>query len=335
MQFKKYHSIENTTNKKFIDYILSEKLDQGEFIVQEKAHGANLSFWYDGNTLLSGKRNSIIDNDDFYDYKKIENKCRDHVIDLYQQLKNGGFQFDTLAIYGEYIGGTYPHQDIPKDSSATRIQKGIFYAPGNEFYAIDMAIDGTLFDIDAFNSSMEKTQFLFAKTLFRGTFQDCLAYPNKFISKIPEWLGLPEIKDNICEGVVIKPVKPIFLPNNDRLILKNKNEKWAEKARQKKHVKKPEKRSDALLQLQATIEQYVTENRLRNVISKIGTINQNEFGKLMCDFSQDALKDFMKDHEEAFNQLEKKEQKLLSKQLNHFCSNLIRPNFINIVNDYY
>lgn len=51
MRFKKYSEIENSYRKKNIDIIVAEKLDKGEFVVQEKAHGANLSFWYDGNEL--------------------------------------------------------------------------------------------------------------------------------------------------------------------------------------------------------------------------------------------------------------------------------------------
>ena len=48
MRFRKYLDIENSYRKKFIDIVVAEKLDKGEFVVQEKAHGANLSFWYDG-----------------------------------------------------------------------------------------------------------------------------------------------------------------------------------------------------------------------------------------------------------------------------------------------
>ncbi|MBW2739846.1 MAG: hypothetical protein JRE64_13595, partial [Deltaproteobacteria bacterium] len=65
MRFRKYFDIENSYRKKFLDILAVEKLDKGEFVVQEKAHGANLSFWYDGKDLKSAKRSSFI-QDNFY-----------------------------------------------------------------------------------------------------------------------------------------------------------------------------------------------------------------------------------------------------------------------------
>ena len=60
MRFRKYLDIENSYRKKFLDIVVAEKLDKGEFVIQEKAHGANLSFWYDGKDLKSAKRGGFI-----------------------------------------------------------------------------------------------------------------------------------------------------------------------------------------------------------------------------------------------------------------------------------
>ena len=331
MKFKKYPSIENSYRKKIIDTIIEQEFDQGDFVVQEKAHGANLSFWYDGTNFQSAKRTGFIDND-FYDYEGVEKKYTKYIIDLYQLLKNDGYDFEILVIYGELIGGTYPHKDVLKDNSATRIQKGIFYAPHNDFYAIDMTLDGHLQDIDTFVKYMEQGGFLYAKTIFRGSLQDCLSYPNKFQSQIYKWLDLPEIEDNCCEGTVIKPVKPAFFRNTERVILKNKNEKWAEKAREKKRPPKAKPvYSDEVNKLCEALDLLVTQNRLRNVISKIGAIQKSEFGKLMQAFSKDCLEDFNTDHASEFQQLDKKEQKYITRNLNNTCSKLIRADFMNIV----
>ena len=331
MIFKKYHTIENSYRKKTIDAIIEQGLDDGQFVVQEKAHGANLSFWFDGENISSAKRSGFID-DDFYDYKVVEQKYKTHMEKLYELLKDNAYDFQVLVVYGELIGGSYPHSDVPKDKSATRIQKGIFYSPHNDFYAIDMALDGQLLDIDTYSNYMEQVGFLYSKTIFRGTFQECLAYPNQFQSQIPVWLGLPEIKDNCCEGTVVKPVTPLFFRNTERVILKNKNEKWAEKAKQKKRGPKPKPViSDAANKLWEELESFVTHNRLRNVLSKIGKIEKSDFGKLMAAFSRDILEDFNKDFEKDFKVLEKKEQKHLSRQLNNACSKMIRAEFLNIV----
>ncbi|MDO9566528.1 MAG: RNA ligase family protein [Candidatus Desulfaltia sp.] len=334
MRFRKYFDIENSYRKKFLDILAVEKLDEGAFVVQEKAHGANLSFWYDGKDLKSAKRSGFI-KDNFYDYMPVESKNRERVKKLYAILKKEGRDFSELAelaVYGELVGGTYPHKDVEKDTSATRIQKGIFYTPHNEFYAIDVAIDGQLLDVDKFNQVMEKAGFLYAKTIFRGTFEECLKYSNSFPSQISVWLGLPELEDNICEGVVIKSVIPKFLSDTTRVILKNKNERWAEKAKTRDRPKKPQMTlSEKGGELFNEMESLITENRLRNVLSKTGPIGQKEFGKLTQLFSKDILDDFFKDYLEEYNGLAKKEQKQSTRKLSQKCAELIRLNFMNIV----
>ena len=333
MRFRKYFDIENSYRKKFLDFLAVEKLDEGEFVVQEKAHGANLSFWYDGKDMKSAKRSGFIeDKDSFYDYMPVEDKNRERVKKLYAILRKQGCDFSKLAVYGELVGGTYPHKDVEKDASATRIQKGIFYTPHNEFYAIDVAIDDQLIDVDKFNEVMEKAGFVYAKTIFRGMFEECLKYSNSFPSQISVWLGLPELEDNICEGVVIKPVIPKFLSDTTRVILKNKNEKWAEKARARDGHKRPHMPlSEKGGELFNEMWSLITENRLRNVLSKTGPIGQKEFGKLIQLFSKDILADFFKDHIEEYNGLAKKEQKQLTRKLSQQCAELIRHNFMNIV----
>jgi len=51
-----------------------------------------------------------------------------------------------------------------------------------------------------------KAGFLYGKTIFRGTFEECLKYSNSFSSQVFVWMGLSKLEDNIFEGVVIKPV---------------------------------------------------------------------------------------------------------------------------------
>ena len=183
---------------------------------------------------------------------------------------------------------------------------------------------------------MEKTGFLFARTIFSGTFEECLNYPNTFSSQISVWAGFPKIEDNACEGIVIKPATPLFFSDTSRVILKNKNEKWAEKARKTDRVKKKAPSlSESCNKLCNDIESFITENRLHNVLSKTGPIVQKEFGKLIYLFSQDILDDFYKDHLKAYTALEKKEQKQLTKQMNKSAAVLIRSNFQNIVDGNY
>jgi hypothetical protein len=74
--FRKYNSIENSFHKDFIDRIIDEGFHNKEFVVQEKAHGANLSFWTnDGNSFQAGKRTGILEEDEnFYNFQDVRAK---------------------------------------------------------------------------------------------------------------------------------------------------------------------------------------------------------------------------------------------------------------------
>ena len=62
MEFKKYSSIENTYRKAEIDYIRQNAFDRGDFIIEEKVHGSNFAFYYDGTEIKCAKRTQFIDD---------------------------------------------------------------------------------------------------------------------------------------------------------------------------------------------------------------------------------------------------------------------------------
>jgi hypothetical protein len=81
------------------------------------------------------------------------------------------------------------------------------------------------------------------------------------------------------------------------------------------------------------MSKYLTENRLRNVLShgELGEINQKSFGKLLGLFSKDAIDDFIKDNPDMMDGLEKKSRKKVQKAFNKMAGDIIRPNFVNII----
>jgi Rnl2 family RNA ligase len=170
--------------------------------------------------------------------------------------------------------------------------------------------------------------------LFQGTLDECLEYPNAFQSCIAGWLGLPPVEDNICEGIVIRPVEPTFFRNGSRLLLKSKNAKFAEKKAIKKRQPKPfvePTYSEALKELLNVTEAYVTENRLNNVISKIGHVSiPRETGKLIGLFSKDTLDDFLKEYGNDYALLEKSEQKIVNTYVNKQAVGLIKKVYMNL-----
>jgi len=133
---------------------------------------------------------------------------------------------------------------------------------------------------------------------------------------------------------VIRPVEVLYLHNGSRVLLKNKNSRFAEK----KSVKKRQPKllvevtySEVLNMMLAEIEDYITDNRLNNVVSKIGQISvPKDTGKLIGLFSKDILNDFLKEHSGNYAQLEKSEQKILNKHINMRSTELIKSVYFRI-----
>ncbi len=345
MEFRKYNSLENTYLKDELDRIITSGNHLGEFVVQEKVHGANFSIWYNGKTFKMAKRSGFLeDNEDFYGAGKVLEKYKNNIETLYKMLNTNDIKQkenetdDTvLAVFGELFGGSYPHKEVKKVHNVQKIQAGVFYNPDIDFYVYDISVDGSFLSVDRCNELFAKNSFFYAKTLFKGSFEDALKYPNEFLTTIPFWLDLPDIDDqnmqNICEGVVIKPVEAIYLPNGSRVILKNKNEKWSEKKKKtSENTSKPEiQLSENGKVLFDELMSLITENRLKNVISKIGKIENKDFGKMMGLLSLDAYEDFCKSFLKPFEDLEKEEQKKIKKQMNNEASKLVKSCFRQIL----
>ena len=333
LEFKKYNSVENTYDKEFTEKIRMEGFGSLQYVVQEKVHGANCCLVTDGNSVRFAKRTSLIDAGElFYDYEKLLESYREQALGLFQRAREKHPDAESVLIYGEMFGGKYPHPDVKNDSKVMNIQKGVFYSPVHEFYGYDIYVSGSetgrFLSVDEINELFEQEKFLFAKTLFSGNLDECLKYPNDFQSCIAGWLGLPPLEDNICEGIVIRPVEPVYLRNGSRVLLKSKNSKFAEK----KSVKKRQPRvfaeptySEILNQQLVVAEDYITENRLNNVVSKIGHISiPKEMGKLIGLFSKDILEDYLKEHSGSYALLEKSEQKILNCHVNKQAIDLIK-----------
>lgn len=327
--FKKYTSIENTYREEFLDRIKGHFFGKDEFVVQEKAHGSNLSYWTrNGEDFHAAKRTGPLTEDEkFYNFQLILSEIKPQLQHIWNDLKQEIPDLEQLTFFGEVIGGTYPHPEVAKDKAAIRVQKGVFYSPKNHFFAFDLMINADRYlDIDVANNYFEKYQLLHAKTIFRGSIEDCLNYPNEFQSRIPNELGLPEIVPNIVEGVVIKPAKTRYFNNGTRVVLKNKNQKWSEKEKFGKRIKVEEPLPEKVVKLQEAILTYVTENRLNNVLSKIGEVTQKDFGKVLGMFNKDVVEDFLKDYHEIMDELEKKEAKSVTKSYQKVAAELVRKN---------
>jgi len=345
MEFQKYSSIENTYREKNLFEIQTRGLDQGEWVVSEKVHGSNFSLWLDKAGLRCARRSGFIAlGDKFFNWENIISAYDTHISLLYQicnsfldnlvedgniKMKNDNVE---VVLFGEIFGGLYDHKEVERYQGAMKVQKGVQYCPWNDFYAFDLKINGSFMNYDIFSQTMERLGFHYAKALFRGSLKECLKYPNDNPTILPKKFGLPEIPDNISEGVVIKPVMNKFLPSGSRVILKNKNARFKENESTKVKTSNikyilTEKEADII----SIATQYTTENRLRNVISHIGEITQNMFGKLLGAFCKDIIEDMDKDNIDLFMDIEKDRMKIINKAINKNVQEFMRERFLNII----
>jgi len=345
IKFKRYNSIENSYRKKTINTIIEQGKSVGKWSISEKIHGANFSFWYDGHDLKTANRSDFIGEGNFFNSHIVKEKYQKNVVSLFNYLKETIKDFQSIAVFGELFGGRYPHDDVKNDYGISAVQNGIWYNPKIDFYAFDIKINVTngdkddwknnyFLNVDHANNLFEKFNFFYAKPIFEGTFKECLEFENMYITKIPPMFGLPEIENNTCEGNVLKPIEASYFWNGSRVVLKNKNKKFSEK-KNKPKITKVINLSEEANDLMANALMYVNENRLRNVISKIGTIGQKDFGKVMGHLNKDTIEDFLKDYRERFISLDKKEAKIINKRIGQENANIVRDNFLYIIDGTY
>ena len=272
MEFYKFSSLENSYRQNLIDKVQYEGKDGGEWVVTEKIHGANFSFWCDGTEVRVASRSQFVDGT-FYNCQAVINRYSQGILDWCQQKGVSDF-----VVYGELFGGN--------------IQKEVQYGE-KDFAAFDVVIDGVVQDKQTAWRIAKECGLNFAPVLFTGSFKECLEINNTFKSTLtPEgYKG-----ENISEGLVIEPVEPAWFANGSRVYFKNKTESFSEKNRQPKE-KQVFELSDQESDLMNELLNYNTEQRVSNVISKIGQITSKDFGKILGLTVQDMLEDFTKDTE--------------------------------------
>lgn len=340
MQFFKFSSIENTYQKKYLDrvnYFLAQEFqsEQPMFCVTEKVHGSNLSIIKTEDSYKLAKRSGFVeDNEKFYNAREVVASLESNLENLFNFLKEGSSEVTQITIYGEIFGGSYNHPDVERISSAVKVQKGVMYSPDNHFLAFGLRINDKYQPKSEMYNLFTKFEIPFLPILKIGSLESCLEYPNSFQTRVPEMLGLPKIEDNICEGVVIEPYEQaIILPTGSRLILKNKNEKFKEKEKNKdRKPKAPVVYSEEVTKVMEAFSTLITENRLRNVLSKSGEIGPKDYGKISQAFNQDIQEDFLKDDEfedeiKILNTLEKVDRKQVNKWVSKQANNIISSNF--------
>lgn len=177
------------------------------------------------------------------------------------------------------------------------IQTGVYYCPGIEFGAFDIAVRNadadahTYVDFDLAIKIFQSTQLFYAAPLAEGTWAECIAYPLPFNSTVPARLGLPPLANNRAEGVVIKSLREMRFPTRQggftRAMIKKKIAEFTEDRRFHQAQKwvppaVPKGGLPPLTVCLIEIDELLEHNRLAAAISKVGPlVARAEGGKVV------------------------------------------------------
>ncbi len=304
--FEKFDSIENSYNLSVMN-MFEQAVGRKpiKWVVMEKIHGANFQVYYDANGIHYGKRTGFLsDDENFYCYQRcIKPEMVVKLKEIYETEKQ------PIRIFGELFGGKYEADHQYKDQvrilNPKCVQREVQYSPFNEILFYDVKIG------DKFLSWKEVEQFIEKYNLNRDcgiqfekpikiveeTLANALKENNKFESVISQvdlsYMDLPKLKHNICEGIVIKPYEQEYRNiSGQRIIIKSKNEKFAEK----RHEKRPMDNAifGVINDIFEVMKDYVTENRANAVLSK-DSWSKKDFGRFMSAFINDIYDSAKKD----------------------------------------
>lgn len=328
VEFKKFPSLENTYRQKEIDAIAASGFSNEPYIVTEKVHGANFSFWMTEEhltvegigicstvTIKCAKRSGWIkDGEKFFNYQPVLEKYRDGLERLFYHL-SGTHGYKSIVVFGELFGGN--------------IQSGMCYSKEQDFIAFDLVCDGVARTKTVSFEMLNAFEIPTTPVLgIYDTLNYALSVDESFTSKLirEDFDGSDEQKE--AEGIVIEPITPRWFQNGSRVYLKKKTKRFLEKSG------KPNIKHKSVTVLQESVKikidealQYLNENRFNAVVSKIGQVSIKDIGKVMGLLSQDIIVDMQKDLDIAVdNWFETKgEKSLFMQNLQKNVQDFIKP----------
>ncbi len=342
------HTSYEKISENFNQYKLTEAdyrlLKKTNWVVTEKIHGANFCILTNGKTIEYAKRKEILANhEDFFGHTQLVEQLQPKALAIFEYLKQIYPEIKQISLYGELFGGEYPHPDVEPNLSVNAVQTGIYYSPNIEFMVFDIAYEGeqierNYLDFDRLTKICSQAHIMSTLPLFIGKYEDAFAYNIEFTTTIPTLLQLPPLDiSNKAEGIVIKPAKSLFLNTAKgklRPVVKKKISEFAEDKRfhqaQKWNynltVSKDKKLEINPEFIETEILSLITENRLNNVISKIGKIknlSKKRKRHLLNSYTEDVLESFKENWSDVFEKLEASKKEEIRQLVNKKAIELI------------
>lgn len=294
--FKKYPSMDNTYQSKSIERWkeFHPDIENEDFIVLEKIHGTNFSIVFEpGQKPYLASRNRVLDPEEvFFDlHNVVLEGGHDLLMETFLQLAVN--ENVIYQLYGELFG--------------PGVNKGVFYGKTRDFRFFDLRRDGFLLAHRDFETVMRPDlEAYLAPSLgiFKGL-EAALGIEVEGVNSLltPEGHQGP----NVLEGVVIKPYAKVFIsPVGDTFMLKKKTEKFQEVGKGRQPPRESSEHP-VVAELNQAFHQYITDQRLQNLFSKEGVIqDKKQVSRYIQLLLEDAKEDFLKDgdHREKLSMLE-------------------------------
>lgn len=328
-EFSGYEKMPDSLKKIGLNESDMLKMEKLKWVVTEKIHGANFSFSYEDNQLKYAKRREYLNwTDDFFGFQIVVGRLESKMVRLFEELRmmNPG---SLYIVYGELFGGKYPHPDVEAVEHLQAIQTGVYYTPDIHFYAFDIAIVDeygvkNYLDYESAVSYFVQFGIPHAEPLLIGKFNEALNFNTRINSPVPMQMGLPELEQNLIEGVVIKPydLKDKALLS-DRPVIKLKNPEFDEedkfhKAEKWSFIPNISSKTENLSFITDELRTYVTKNRLESVLSKVGALDLNNLVRIADikeEFLQDVFTDFNENNGNFLNELSQEDREWISERI--------------------
>lgn len=323
--FVKYRSLENSYRQKFVDKCAELGID--EWVALEKLHGANFGFIVAVDetelTVEAFKRTSTLEANatgdyDFYgctalvEAHKSKMKLISDWVWGHLMIEDG----EPVIVYGELAG--------------KGVQKEVNYGE-KDFYAFDIYLPkrDRYLDWDDVQAACKFAEVNTTNEIARGKLDKLLGIDPLFRSThTPKGIE----GENWAEGFVVKQLQNEKLfSSGQRAILKVKNERFKEKKNKAGRLPKPPAiYTEDQAQLHAELSLYLSENRLKNVLSKLETVTQKQFGMVSGLLLKDAKDEFERDERDEVS-IPRDDWDVIRRSLSNLANEIVRKNWLNIL----
>lgn len=257
----------------------------GTWVALEKLHGAHFVVAVKGREVRFGKRKEWLASDTpFFGWQLLAEGIRALVLRITQATEPA-----ECVVYGELIGGAYPHSNVAVVPGLSAVQTGIWYAPDLHWVIFDILVassdedEGVFLAHNEIESLAHELGFLVPPLIRRGRRTELESVPVRAPTRFPTLLGLPVIDDNIAEGIILKP--DARLAPSERPVIKRKISEFDDAKFDESAAWAPGRLS--VEELLEWVDRLVNAARLQSARSKVGEERRAVVDEVVLDVAID------------------------------------------------